>query len=160
MKCQMIYYTMTHHTEEVITALKEALEKHNWDITLMPVKVSNPKEGDALKLQYTNSPKPSKNVITVFASPVQAFSLATPMKQYLRNLHDEIDAPAYYFVTAGLPKGWMGANRSIRTMQKFTQKNKAMPIESAIVHWGKKDREDQISRLISQFTASLLEYAE
>ena len=56
----------------------------------------------------TQAPELPANAVLFFASPVHAFHLAAPMKQYLAGLPDLAGRPFAVFATEQLPYPWLG----------------------------------------------------
>lgn len=95
-----------------------------------------------------NRPDPSAFDAVVFASPVQAFSLAQAMKTYLGQVDGLSGKPVALFATQHLKYPWLGGSRAIRQMSAACTAKGGKICSTGIVHWSRPDREDLIKKVV------------
>ncbi len=151
MKTGIIVYSKTGHTKQAAQKLLDALRSKGEDAELLEVKVSNPApEKEVNRLQFVNSPKVDVYDKLVFAAPVWAFSLSGVMKAYLAGLSSLKGKAIRLFVTHQFPLPWMGGNAAIRQMQKLCEEKGGKITSHAIISWGEKRREHDLSEMVNK----------
>jgi flavodoxin len=153
MNLGIILYSQTGNTLSVAEKLAKVLENKGHTVNLLKVEALNtePKSSAPVKLKTTPDVAPYEAVI--FASPVQAFSLAPAMKLYLGQIASLKGKEVYCFVTQHLKKDWMGGRHATRQIQAACRHKGAEAISGGIVHWSHSDREGQINALIKKLGA-------
>jgi len=149
MKIGIIVYSHTGNTLSVAESLKERLIAQGHAAEIQQVVPTQEKPGVNGKIQLKTNPDPSGYDTLVFASPVQAFSLAAVMKAYVKEIPQLDGKRAACFVTQQLPKPWLGGNRAIAAM---TDVIKARGLEvccTGIIHWSSKRRQQMIDDLLA-----------
>lgn len=155
MKIKLIVYSKTNNTFSVALALQNQLLALNHTAVIDRITVANENEPDPSKMKLTNIPTIDDSDVFIFGSPVQAFSLAQPMRLYLKTIEALNQANVLLFVTKGLSTKRLGGYRSIKKMTKACQEKNGLVKDNFIVCWGKKDRDDQIETLITQFIQTI-----
>jgi flavodoxin len=149
----IILYSETGNTLSVAERLKTALLNKGHSVSLLKVEAEKAAEGSAVPVRLTAEPDTSAFDALIFASPVQAFSLAPAMKLYLSRIASLKGKKVYCFVTQHLKKNWMGGNRSIRQIQALCKAKGAEAASGGIVHWSHAQREAQIDSVIKKVGA-------
>jgi len=156
MKIGIIVYSQTNNTLGVAERLKDALVQMGAEaeISRVVVEGADPKSNTPLKL--VGAPDPSGYDAVVFASPVQAFSLAQGMVLYLKQLPRFEAKKVVFFTTQHLKKPWLGANHAIKQAKALIDVKGKSVSETGVVHWSSEQREEQIKTLIQTFTELLI----
>lgn len=147
MNIGIIVYSFTGNTLFVANRLKEALSDKN-TVNIERINSENDKEAVLSRIVLKQKPDLTKYDVLIFASPVNAFTLAPVMKVYLSQITNIYKKKVYMFVTMALPFDWMGGNSALKSMKKYLEKQEVSFKEVAIIHWNKKFREEQISNLV------------
>ena len=151
MKIGIIIHSHTGNTLQVGERIKEKLIKDGHDVTLEQVVAVNEDPNSTLKVELKNSPDISEYEYVILGAPVRAFSLSPVMKQYLLQLSNIKDKKVSCFVTEQLPKAWMGGNRTVKQMKKIILLKEALVINTGVVNWSNKNKEEQIMDMINKF---------
>ena len=151
MKIGIIIHSHTGNTLQVGERIKEKLIKDGHDVTLEQVVAVNEDPNSTLKVELKNSPDISEYEYVILGAPVRAFSLSPVMKQYLLQLSNIKDKKVSCFVTEQLPKAWMGGNRTVKQMKKIILLKEALVINTGVVNWSNKNKEEQIMDMINRF---------
>ena len=157
MKIGIIVYSQTNNTFGVAERLKDALVGNGAEVEIARVTMEgdDPKSGTPLKL--IGAPDPNGYDAVVFASPVQAFSLAQAMVLYLNQLPKFEAKKVLFFTTQHLKKPWLGANHAIRQAKALIAAKGTAVTGTGAVHWSSEQREEQIEALIQTFTKLLIQ---
>jgi NAD(P)H dehydrogenase (quinone) len=151
MKTGIIIYSQSGHTRQAAQKLLEALRAKGREAELLEVKASNTQpEMNASLVQLTNKPEVEAYDQLVFASPVWGFSLSRVMKVYLEGLPSLKGKKISLFVTHQLPLPWMGGNNAIRQMEKLCEEKGGQVTARAVICWGKKRRERDLSYMLKK----------
>jgi flavodoxin len=142
MKKGMIIYSQTGNTLLVGEKLNKELNAKIEQIEVE--KIGKPDSN------IINAPQVDQYDTIFFGAPVQAFSLCSPMNKYLKQLPSLEGKKAVCFVTQGFSKPWLGGNHAIKQMKKVIETKGGEVIDSGVVNWSSKEREDQIDRLIKK----------
>ncbi|KPU44321.1 hypothetical protein OXPF_24910 [Oxobacter pfennigii] len=111
---------------------------------------NNPRSGDPVRVK--TAPDISTYDAVIFASPVQAFSLAPLMRLYLSKVSGLTGKKVYCFVTQRLKKPWLGGNRAVRQIKKICKAKGADIILSGVVNWSGSTRDNQIEDIVSRLS--------
>lgn len=151
MKIRIIVYSQTGNTLSVAEKLCDALVSGGAEAEIARVTVEggDPKSGTPLKL--VGAPDPNGYDVVVFASPVQAFSLAQGMVLYLKQLPKFEAKKVLFFTTQHLKKPWLGANHAIKQAKALIDAKGTAVSETGVVHWSSEQREAQIVNLVTKF---------
>ncbi len=144
-------YSKTGNSLSVAEKVKKDLERKGFSVTMLAIEASG--EGPNTKL--INAPDISSYDTLVFASPVQAFSLALPMKLYLENMASLKDKKVFCFVTQHLKKSWMGGNHAVKQIKEECIKKEGSISYSGVVNWSSSKREDQINEIVKTISSRL-----
>ncbi|MFZ7134533.1 MAG: flavodoxin family protein [Eubacteriales bacterium] len=150
MNVGIIVYSYTGNTLSVAQKLEHALNGrgHSTNIVMVEALKNDPRSSDPIKLK--SNPDVSPYDIIVFASPVQAFSLARIMKLYLSQVSDLSDKKVYCFVTQRLKKRWLGGNHAVNQIKSACKEKGSDILLSGIVNWSSDSREEQIEDIINR----------
>lgn len=156
MKIGIIVYSQTNNTLGVAERLKDALVSGGAEAEIARVAVEggDPKSGTPLKL--IGAPDPNGYDALVFASPVQAFSLAQAMALYLKQLPKFEAKKVLFFTTQHFKKPWLDANHAIKQAKTLIAAKGTAVTGTGVVHWTSEQREEQIETLVQTFTELLL----
>ena len=149
MNVGIIVFSQTGNTLAVAEKLEAAIKSQGHTASIE--RIEGISEGTCVSL--TSTPRVEPYDAIIFASPVQAFTLALVMKQYLSQIPDLSDKTVYCFVTQQLKKAWLGGNRAVR---KITDACKVRGVDvkkSGIVHWSSKARENQINDIVNRLSS-------
>ncbi len=150
MKIGIILYSYTGNTLSVAQRIEEALKAAGHTVTIDRVEPESDKQNPGTPIKLKSAPDVSSYDAVIFASPVQAFSLAAVMKQYLSGISGLEGKKVYCFVTQQLKKGWMGGNRALKQIAAACKAKGAMATSGGIVHWSSPSREDQILEVVKK----------
>lgn len=153
MKIGIIVYSHTGNALSVAQKLEEALTIAGHDVKLERVEPVNGDPGKSGSAELKSAPDVSPYDAVVFASPVQAFSLARVMKLYLSQISDLSGKKVYCFVTQGLKKKWMGGSRAVGQIKSACKAKGANVTDSGIVNWSGNTRETQIEDIVNRLGA-------
>jgi flavodoxin len=148
MKIGIIIYSETNHTLSVAEKIKIELEKKGNNVTLEKITVKDKNT----RLELENIPTIKDYDVVILGSPVQGFTLAMPMKNYLKQLPSLLNKKIGIIITESLKNPYFGGNRSVRKITKACINNGASIYASAIVHWSAKNREQQIEQAVKTLT--------
>ena len=153
MNVGIIVYSKSGYTLSVAEKLEQALRAKGHSVSIdmvVPVdeKVSNPRS-----IELRSAPDVSPYDAIVFASPVQAFSLAPVMKEYMSQISQLNGKVVSCFVTQSLMKPWMGGNRAVSQITTAC-KDKGADIQlSDIVNRSSRSHNRQIADIITRFSS-------
>jgi len=144
MNIGMIVYSQTGNTLDVLKKIKLDLENEGHTAAIDRVEISGDPAQGASAITITNAPDPVKYEAVIFASPVQAFSLALPMKKYMSGISGLEGKKTACFVTKQLPFKWTGASHALSQMSDFCRSAGSAPVGTDFVIWSSKQREADI----------------
>lgn len=153
MKVGIVVFSQTGHTLSVARRLAEALEANGHEATVARVEPEEAKPNSPAPIKLKTAPDVAPYDAVIFASPVQAFSLARVMQLYLSGISDLTGKKVSCFLTQQFKKAWLGGNRALRKMRAACRAKGADVRETAIVHWSSGDRENQIAELVKRLGA-------
>jgi flavodoxin len=151
MNVGIVVYSKTGNSLSVAEKVKKDLERKGFSVTMLAIEASG--EGPNTKL--ISAPDISSYDTLVFASPVQAFSLALPMKSYLENMASLKDKKVFCFVTQHLKKAWMGGNHAVKQIKEECIKKEGSISYSGVINWSSSKREDQINEIVKTISSRL-----
>ena len=151
MKVGIIVYSQTGNTMSVAQKLEEAMNKAGHAATILRVEALN----ETAPYQLKSAPEVALFDTIVFASPVQAFSLAPVMKLYLSQISSLTDKKMYCFVTQHLKKAWLGGNHALRQIAQACKLKDAEVAWSGVVNWSSELREKQIDEIVNKIMSSM-----
>lgn len=145
----IIVYSQTGNTMAVAQRLQGQLREDGHTVTIDQVLSTDPSGGP---VKLTVSPSVGDYDTLVFASPVQAFSLARAMLLYLQQLPTLQEKTVACLLTKHLPFNWTGGNRALRQMAHLCQAKGALLRGSAIVHWRPEKRDQEIREAVERLS--------
>lgn len=148
MKIGIIVYSQTGNTLSIAEKLKEKLSAAGHEAAVERVEPAGDVHPGMKNPEYSNKPDVTPYEGVVFASPVQAFSLAVGMKGYLSQVASLEGKKTAFFVTKQLPFKWTGANQAIGFMKRTCQAKGAAVLGGETIFWGKPDRDEQVTSLL------------
>lgn len=151
MKIGFIFYSESGHTLSVLNQLEKVYKNKGHFVE----KISLYEGYDIKKRILTYFPKANEYDLVLFASPVQAFSLAIPMVQYLEHVELKKEQKIQLLLTQHFKRACFGGNRALRQMKKAIQGYNPVILCEGIVHWSSKERELQIEQIIAQFGSAM-----
>lgn len=155
MRVGIIVYSHTGNTLSVAQKLQEALTAAGHDAKIERVEPVNDDLGKSGPAELKSNPDVSIYDAVIFASPVQAFSLARVMRLYLSQVSGLNGKKVYCFVTQGLKMKWLGGNHSVRQIKSACRTRGEDVIASDIVNWSSDKREKQIEDIVNRFVNDL-----
>lgn len=154
MKTGIIIHSHTNNTLSVGERLLEALQTQGQDACLERVIAVNEDPNAKQAIVLKEIPDISPYDFIVIGAPVRAFSLSPMMNAYLSQLSGLKGKRVACFVTQHFPRPWMGGNRSIRQMIRHITRLGGIVTQTAVVNWTGKMREEQVGKLVSNFTST------
>lgn len=155
MKIGIIVYSQTGNTLSVAEKLKERLTQRGEAAEILRIVVEGDDVQSKTPFRIVEAPDPRGFDAVVFASPVQAFSLAQAMVQYFRQMPAPEAEKVLFFTTQHLKKPWLGANHAIRQAKALLLEKGTLLAQSGSVQWSSEKREEQINNLVEQFLSAL-----
>lgn len=155
MKVGIIVYSQTGNTLSVAERLRERLLEQGAVAEILRVAVEGGDYASKTPLKLVETPDPRGFDAVVFASPVQAFSLAQAMGLYLRQIPTVDAKKALFFTTQQLKKPWLGANHAIRQATALLKQKGVSVVCAGSVQWSSEKREEKIASLIDRFSDAL-----
>ena len=151
MNIGVIVYSETGNTLSVAKKLEQALKTAGHAVTLAKIEADrDPKTG---VVTFKSKPAVDAYDTVIFASPVQAFSLARPMKLYLDQISSLSGKQAACFITKQLKPIWMGGSKAIRQITNACKAKDANIALTGIVRWSCADRDAQIDEVVQKLCA-------
>jgi len=152
MNIGIFVYSQTGNTLSVAQKLEGTLRSIGHMVAIKNVKAVDDHPNYGVSHKIETPPDISNFDTVIFASPVQAFSLARPMKVFLAQIASLSGKKVYGFVTHGLKKPWLGGNRAIREITSACKEKGGELLASGIISWNADNRESQINELTKRFT--------
>lgn len=149
MKVGIIVYSQSGNTLSVAQKLEEVIKSAGHTVNIARVEPVSEDARSPLK----SAPDITPYDAVIFASSVQAFSLAPVMKLYLSQISDKTGKQASCFVTQHFKRKFLGGNRAVR---QITAACKAKGIEvicSGVVNWSSDIREKQIDDIVTRLSS-------
>lgn len=149
-KIGIIVYSQTDNTFFVAKKLQEGLKDSEHEVKLERVTPRGDVNPGSKDIEFENQPDVDEFDALIFGSPVQAFSLAAPMKSYLNQIPTLAGKNIACFVTKGLPFHRTGGNQAIGQMRKICQLKGGDVISTGIIVW-RGGKEKEINELVEKF---------
>ena len=150
MKTGIIIHSNTGNTKSVAERIKEKLITGGDSAEIIRLRIAGEYKPGDLNVRLENMPDISPFDRLIIGSPVNAFSLAMPMKLFLKEIGDLSGRKIDCYVTMFFPFKWMGGYNAISLMKKICQNNNGMVTSSTIINWSSKNRENMIKEFISK----------
>ncbi len=151
MKVGIIVYSQTGNTMSVAQKLEQAIISAGHTASILRVE----SVGEGASIQLKSAPDVMPYDTIVFASPVQAFSLAPVMKLYLSQISSLADKKVYCFVTQQLKKAWLGGNHALRQIASACKLKGTTVLWSGGVNWSASTRETQIETIVKTISSNI-----
>lgn len=152
MKIGIVVYSQTEHTYSVAQKLQKKLQEKGKEVELERVVMKGEVQPGSKDMEFEIVPDVEEYDALVFGSPVQAFSLARPMKAYLEQIPSLQGKKIALFVTKGVRFNWTGGTQAIGKMKKISQSKGGSIVGTDIIVWN-KNRDDKIDALLRRFSA-------
>ena len=150
MSIGIIVYSQTGNTLKVCEAVKTGLESEGFKITIERIEGEGHPGQKTSEITLTNEPDARKYDSLIFASPVQAFSLAVPMQKYMEGLSGLNGKKAAFIMTKGLPFKWTGATHALSQMHSLADKAGAAISRIDTVIWPSRNPERDTAAAIAR----------
>lgn len=155
MKIGIVVYSQTGNTYSVAQRLAEKLASKGHDARIERIKPLGTDPASKGPIRFEALPDLSEFDRVIFASPVQAFSLAPVMKAYLTQIGSIKDKKAACFVTQQFKNPWMGGNSAVKTMQKLCAEKGGHIADTGVVNWSNPRREEMIIDVVERLSSAL-----
>ncbi len=153
MKIGIIIYSQSGNTRSVAEKIKDKLVSSGHDAVIDEIKISGKIPAEQGKFEIDSSPSPGQYDALIFGAPVQAFSLNPVMKKYMESLPPLDGKNTVLFVTKRLPLLFAGGTGSIALMKKACETRGAKVIQTGMVVWAEKKRNQSIKENVDKITS-------
>lgn len=153
MKIGIIVYSQTGNTLSVAEKVYQKYKDNGADVTLEQVKIAEQVKNNPSDIQLVNVPSPDKYDKIIFGAPVHAFSLCPAMKKYMKQIGNIAGKEISYLITHQFPFAWMGGNSGLKQLKSLAEQKGGKTESSAIIHWGNKNRPNDIAQAVSLLSA-------
>jgi len=152
MKIGIIVYSQTGNTYSVVEKVKEELTNKGHEVNINRLEPLNPNDvhPGAKNIKYKNLPELEKYDGYIFASPVQAFSLAAGMESYLNDIEKLNNKKTACVLTKGLPFNWTGGTRAMKQLKGLVEAKKGNVVETGIIKWLSFNRNRKIKNIVNK----------
>jgi len=148
MKVTIILYSETRNTFSVVEKLQSKFKKDGHLVDIIELKVYDIKKNKKL----LSHPDITPCDLLIFASPVQAFSVAVPMQEYMKNMNIPLNQKVNLLITQHFKKRWLGGNRALKQMRKYLSRFQANIEKEVDIHWSRNDRKTQIEAAVKELS--------
>ncbi|BBE31630.1 hypothetical protein OSSY52_17710 [Tepiditoga spiralis] len=145
MNIGIVFYSKTGNTRSIIERLEKELKKNDHMVKVFSIKEDQSFEKIDIE----------KYDAFIFGTPVHAFSVSEPMKNYLNQISTLKDKKIFFIATQALPYEWMGGKRTIKQMKKICESKDGIICESGIINWPNSNRDKKIIKVINKLNKSL-----
>ena len=153
MEIGIVVYSQTGNTLLVCEKLKEKLDSDGHRAAIERIEISgDPSKGSAA-VSIVSKPALSAYEGIVFAAPVQAFSLALPMKKYMSTVSGLGDKKTACLVTKQLPFKWTGGAAALSQLGNYCKKAGSEPAVKDFIVWSDKQRDSAVDALVEKVSA-------
>lgn len=152
MKIGLFIHSHTGNTLSVAEQLEKKLRNDGHTVELRqldPVGGENTKEIDINKINFQPEPDISGYDYVIVGAPVRGFSISPVLAAYLNKVPSLKGIRVDLFVTQAFPYRWMGGNNALKQMKSLCIKKGANVLNTSVVNWKNKKKEDQIKELIA-----------
>ncbi|MFP4267081.1 MAG: flavodoxin family protein [Spirochaetaceae bacterium] len=146
MKTAVVVYSQTGNTKSVVEKLKAKLEAGGHEVEIEEILPKGETHPGIKNVEFERAPLLKEYEGIVFASPVQAFSLASAMRFYLLQLEDGAleGKKTACLLTKQLPGKWTGGTRAARQIDDLVRSKGSELSHREIIVWSGKKREQKI----------------
>ena len=145
MNVGIIFYSKTGNTQSVIERLEDELLKNKHTVKIFSIE----------KVQSFEEIDTEKYDAFIFGTPVHAFSVPEPMKNFLNQIKTLKGKKLFFITTQAFPYEWMGGKRTIKQMKKICESKDGVICESGIINWFNSNKEEKIISVINRINKSL-----
>ena len=145
MNIGIIVYSQTGNTSLVAQDIKKELTALGHKVKIEKIETIEKESNNSHQIK--RSPDIQKYEALIFGSPVQAFSLAVVMKNYLKQIPVLNNKKVVGFVTKRLPFNWTGGKQAIKQLKNLCESKNGNVCDTGIVKWRDKNREEDITIL-------------
>jgi len=149
MNVGIIVYSKSGNTLSVAQKLEKVIKSAGHTVSIARVEPVS----EAAHYPLKSAPDIIPYDAVIFASPVQAFSLAPVMKLYLSQISDITGKQVTCFVTQHFKKKFLGGNRAIRQITAACKAKGTEVIWSGVVNWSSNIREKQIDDIVTRLSS-------
>jgi flavodoxin len=151
MKIGIIVFSFTGHTYSVAEKIKQGLLSKGCSVNLERVEIEGDKYPSNGVFEFKTVPTVDKYDFLIFGSPVEGFMLSKVMEKYLNQITSLEKKKIACFVTQTFPYPWLGGNSAIKQMKRICEKKGAIIVETGIVNWSNKKRNEMIENVANNF---------
>lgn len=151
MNIGIVIHSRTGNTNSVAVLLKQQLEKSGHTVVLEKLEIEGVVQPRMKQVVFKSIPSHDAYDAIIMCSPVEAFSLAPVMKEYLKQTSDFEDKPVALLVTHAFPRPWLGGSQAIHQMANLAKIKGARILGSEIIDWSRSGREKQIENAVNHF---------
>jgi flavodoxin len=155
MKIGIIIHSLTGNTLSVAEKLQAALTAQGHTVELKRVTAVNETPNSRNSIALENAPSITAYDAVIFGAPVRGYSLSPVMNLYLKQLQALTGKKVAGFVTEHFPKPWMGGNHSIKQMVRLIAQKGGKIMDTGVVNWTNKVREEQIKDIVVRFCKTI-----
>lgn len=148
MNIGIVVYSRTGNTKSVAEKLLEKLNEEGHTANLEEIAVDGEVTPGTKEVSFKEKPEIDQYDAVIFAAPVNAFSLALPMKAYLQQLGPFNEKRTACFITKQLPMKWTGGNHAVRQIKKLCGAKGGKFLGGEIVIWSSKDKDQMIQNTV------------
>ena len=155
MKIAIVVNSITGNTLQVAEKLRQRLESmnHAAEIKRIAPTCKEPVSGSDLKnIILKEIPDLELFDLVILGAPVHAFSISAVIKEYVNQVNTLGGKKVMIYVTQALPFHSLGGNRAVKQLKLACKEKGATVIKTGIVSWSHKKREDDIERLLEEFS--------
>lgn len=152
MEIGIIVHSLTGNTYSVAQKLEQTLSKAGHHVVIEKIIVAGEENPQDRHFQIETAPDTNKYEALCFCAPVRAFSLSPVMTAYLNQISSLKGKKVACFVTMQFPFAWMGGKHAISQMKRNCNLKNTEVIDTGIIGWSSKQREDQISATVEKLS--------
>jgi len=152
MKIGIVVYSQTGNTLKVAKRLEEKLSGEGHKVKREEIKIGGEAGPGSRNIEFKSKPGVDPYDGVVFAAPVHAFSLASPMKAYLGDVGPLAGKKLGCFVTKALRSKWSGGTGAVKKMKKLCEARGGKMSADGIVVWKDNVREGMIGEVLGDMS--------
>ncbi len=156
MKIGLIIFSQSGNTRSVAEKIRDRLNLSGHEAVIDEIRISGKVPAEMGKFKIEHSPSPDQYDAVIFGAPVQAFSLNPVMKEYMGKMPPLKGKKVVLYITKQLPLLFAGGTGSIALMKKACEDRGAKVIETGMVVWSDKKRQqsvkENVDKIVSAFS--------
>lgn len=149
MSIGILIYSLTGNTLEVAEKIQQQLKHDGKSAVIERIEISKENPNSPAPIVLENIPDVTKYDKLIIGSPINGFSLSTPMKTYLNKHADIKGKEINCFVTQHFRQPYLGGNRGIRQITDLCIKKGGRVRHSGIIHWSSSNRAEMIDETVA-----------